>query len=184
MRPCSTCIRVAQRVSENNGGTSFKLLVRGSSPRRPTKGLVGVGVRHLCCANHGNAPSLTRELTTCNRGRDSARTVDPSHCLEVDLPGGPGLRRTRSRLRELPDRWSGSLPPCFELPRCHPRREGHQRQSRVGKPKRPKALRLEVDPCLEIPSGLRGPPTATYELRPGRGSSDAPTEHSGTRPDL
>ena len=59
-RPCSACIRVAQRVSENNGGTSFKLLVRGSSPRRPTKGLVGGGVFDPCCPNYGSAPTLTR----------------------------------------------------------------------------------------------------------------------------
>ena len=33
----STCIRVAQRGSVTDRGTFFKLLARGSSPRRPTK---------------------------------------------------------------------------------------------------------------------------------------------------
>jgi hypothetical protein len=81
-RPCSACIRVAQRVSENNGGTSFKLLVRGSSPRRPTKGLVGVGVfRSLLCELRA-CPYFDERNDDVFRGRDGALTVDP-----VALPG-------------------------------------------------------------------------------------------------
>jgi hypothetical protein len=37
----STCIRVAERGSVRECGMSFKLLVRGSRPRRPTRVLVG-----------------------------------------------------------------------------------------------------------------------------------------------
>jgi hypothetical protein len=110
--------------------TSLKLLVRGSRPRRPTKGLLGVGVRALCCANYGSAPTLTKELTTCDRGRDGARMADP-----VALPGGrpPGRSRPTSvaiPFARAPRQVARTTPPCFALPRCHPRREGHQDRAR------------------------------------------------------
>ena len=109
MPGCSTCIRVAQRGSENDGGTSFKLLVRGSSPRRPTKVLLGGGVRDRCSANFVSAPTLTRELTTCDRRRDGARTADPVALPEVGLlevlvyVGRDPVRRTRRQVvRTIP----------------------------------------------------------------------------------
>jgi hypothetical protein len=63
MPGCSACIRGAERGSVRECRMSFKLLVRGSRPRRPTKVQVGVGVRDVCSANYPSAPTLTRETT-------------------------------------------------------------------------------------------------------------------------
>jgi hypothetical protein len=59
----STCIRVAERGSMHECRMPFKLLVRGSRPRRPTKVLFRGVVRDVCSANYPSAPTLTRETT-------------------------------------------------------------------------------------------------------------------------